>query len=198
MTTNNRALDMRATITPNSDQLNYEDFTAGPRTYTITKVTAGTREQPVFIHLDGANGRTYRPSKSMRRIIVAAWGADAKAYPGRSLTLYGDPNVTWAGKPVGGIRISHLSHISEQMHVPISTARGKRETFTVDPLPASQPQDNHTTDADQLLQQISETQTVDEITALAKHLKTINAPAAAIEAARKQWANLTHQNGENQ
>lgn len=198
MTTKNQVLDIRATITPNSDQLNYEDFRAGPRTYTITKVTAGTREQPVFIHLDGAGGRTYRPSKSMRRIIVAAWGADAKAYPGRSLTLYGDPNVTWAGKPIGGIRISHLSHISEQMHVPISTARGKRETFTVDPLPASQQQDNHTMDADQLLQQINATRTVDEITALGERLKTINAPKPVMDAAYKQWETLNQQNGENQ
>ncbi len=189
-------VDMRASITPNSDQLNYEDFTAGPQTYTVTDVTRGTKDQPVFIHLAEAGGRTYRPSKSMRRVIVAGWTADAKTYPGKKLTLYGDPAVRWAGKPVGGIRISHMSHIDGPLTVQLVTGPGKREPFTVQPLPMDEAA--AAVDEPGLIAQIHQTRTVEEITALAEHLKTIDAPAAAMEVARKQWANLTKQNGTDQ
>lgn len=192
----NNPVDMRASIAPNSDQLNFEDFTAGPQTYTVTDVTRGTKDQPVFIHLAEAGGRTYRPSKSMRRVIVAGWTADAKTYPGRALTLYGDPAVRWAGKPVGGIRISHMSHIDGPLTVQLVTGPGKREPFTVQPLPMDEAA--AAVDEPGLIAQIHQTRTVEEITALAEHLKTIDAPAAAMEAARKQWANLTQQQGENQ
>lgn len=189
-------VDMRASIAPNSDQLNYEDFTTGPQTFTVTDVTRGTNEQPVFIHLAEAGGRTYRPSKSMRRVIVAGWTADAKTYPGKKLTLYGDPSVRWAGKPIGGIRISHMSHIDGPLTVQLTAARGKREPFTVQPLAMDEAA--AAVDEPGLIAQIHQTRTVEEITALAEHLKTIDAPAAAMEAARKQWANLTNKQGENQ
>lgn len=189
-------VDMRASIAPNSDQLNYEDFTAGPQTYTVTDVTRGTKDQPVFIHLAEAGGRTYRPSKSMRRVIVAGWTADAKTYPGKQLTLYGDPAVRWAGKPVGGIRISHMSHIDGPLTVQLVTGPGKREPFTVQPLRMDETA--AAVDEPGLIAQIHQTRTVEEITALAEHLKTIDAPAAAMAAARKQWAHLTKQNGTEQ
>src|SRR4051812_24998120 len=99
--------DMRGVIVPKSDQLNADDLLAGPRTITIREVTIrpGT-EQPVSIFFDGDNGKPYKCCKSMARVLVAAWGADANNYIGRSATLYCDPKVKWGGMQVGGIRIS--------------------------------------------------------------------------------------------
>ena len=128
-------MDMTRTIEPDSGQLNADDLMAGPVTVTITGVTRGTPEQPVNVELAEYPGRPYRPAKSMRRILVAAWGKDSSVYTGRRLTLYRDPHVRFGREEVGGIRISHLSHISEPMTVMLTVTRGRRAPFTVQPLP---------------------------------------------------------------
>ena len=70
--------DMSAVIIPKSDQLNADDLIAGPLTVTISEVriTPGS-EQPVSMMLEGTD-KAYRPCKSMSRVFVQAWGADAK------------------------------------------------------------------------------------------------------------------------
>lgn len=127
-------MDLTKTVEPNSAQVNAEDFLSGPQTFTITGVEAGTSEQPVFIHLAELPDRTYRPSKSMRRVLVAAWGKEADAYVGRRLTLYRDPDVKFGGSAVGGIKISHMSHMSGPLKVALTVTRGKRALTTVAPL----------------------------------------------------------------
>lgn len=129
--------DMSSVIVPKSDQINAEDFIPGPATFTIEAVaiSPGT-EQPVSIKLVGEQ-RVYRPCKSMSRVLVQAWGPDARRYAGRSLTLYRDPKVKWGGMEVGGIRISHLSHIDGQMTMALTATKGKRAPFIVKPLPGN-------------------------------------------------------------
>jgi len=80
-------MDLTESIAPKSDQLNAEDLLSGPRTFTIEKVTAGSAEQPVDVHLVEFPGRPFKPSKTVRRIMVAAWGKDSAAYVGRKMTL---------------------------------------------------------------------------------------------------------------
>ena len=132
--------DMSAVIVPKSDQINAEDFLAGPRTYTIEGVVinAGT-EQPVNIKLRGED-RVWRPCKSMSRVLVAAWGPDASKYAGRAVTLYRDPKVKWGGMEVGGIRISHMSHIEREMLLQLAATKGKRAPHIVKPIDAPAPQ----------------------------------------------------------
>lgn len=103
--------DLSATIDPKSNQMNADDLIGGPKTITITRVSANqsSTEQPIAISYQGDNGKPYFPCKSMRRVLVSVWGKDGAAYAGRSLTLYRDPTVTWGGLAVGGIRISHMS-----------------------------------------------------------------------------------------
>lgn len=133
-------LDISPTIEPNSDQVNADDLIAGPQTVTITDVTKGSSEQPVNVHLAEYPRRAYRPSKSMRRVLVAAWGTDAAAYVGRRLTLYRDPDITFGREKVGGIRISAMSGIDKPLTVPLTVSRGKKARVTVQPLPdAPQP-----------------------------------------------------------
>ena len=127
--------DMTAAIIPKSDQKNADDLIAGPITITVTEVTIrGGQEQPVSIHFQGDDGKPYKPCKSMSRVLVTAWGPDAKQYVGRSMTLYRDPTVTWAGMAVGGIRISHLSDIGEPMTMALTATKSSRKPFTVRPL----------------------------------------------------------------
>ena len=122
-----------AAIEPRSDQINYEDMIAGPRDVEVAGVSAGTKEQPVQIRLAG-EARYYRPCKTMTRLLVALWGDDGRAWVGRRLRLVGDPNVMFGGVRVGGIRISHASHIDTAHTVALSVARGKRAPHTVQPL----------------------------------------------------------------
>jgi hypothetical protein len=127
-------MDMTDTIIPRSDQLNAEDLLTGPRTVTITEVKRASAEQPVAVHLQGLDGRPFMPCKSMRRVMVAAWGPDAGTYAGRRMTLYRDPSVRFGGMETGGIRISHLSHIDKPMTLALTITRGKRAPYVVKPL----------------------------------------------------------------
>lgn len=127
--------DMKQTIVPKSDQLNTDDLLSGPITIKITAVTVrGGQEQPVSISYEGDNGKPYKPCKSMCRVLVAAWGADSSLYVGRSLTLYCDPKVKWGGMEVGGIRISHMSNISDTMTMALTVTRANKKPFIVQPL----------------------------------------------------------------
>lgn len=127
-------MDLTDTIIPRSDQLNAEDLLTGPRTVTITEVKRGNAEQPVAVHLDGLPGRPYYPCKSMRRVMVAAWGPDASAYVGRRMKLYRDPDVKFGGLATGGIRIEALSHLDKPMTLALTVTRGKRAPYVVKPL----------------------------------------------------------------
>lgn len=127
-------MDLTESIAPKSDQVNADDLIGGPITYTIREVREGGAEQPFDFLLVETN-RAYRPSKTMRRLIVAAWGADANLYAGRRLTLYREPSIMFGGQKVGGIRISHMSHIPKRFEEKFQTRRGQREAFAVEPLP---------------------------------------------------------------
>lgn len=129
--------DMRAVIVPKSDQMNADDLIAGPRTVRISRVDirAGA-DQPVAIHYDGDAGKPYKPCKSMCRVMVTAWGPDAKNYVGRSMTLYRDPSVKWGGMEVGGIRISHMSDLDKTIVLALTATKGSRKPYTVKPLAA--------------------------------------------------------------
>jgi hypothetical protein len=133
--------DLSFTIAPKSDQLNSDDLIAGPRTITIRKVTAdpASPEQPVAIFYDGDDGKPYKPCKSMRRVMIAAWGTDGAAYVGRSMTLYRDPAVMFGGMQVGGIRISHMTHIDRDLTLALTVTKAKRAGFTVRKLAAPKP-----------------------------------------------------------
>lgn len=135
-------MDMRTTIAPKSDQLNFDDFIAtGSLTITITDVKGSADpQQPVSIHYQGDNGKPYKPCKSMRRVLVHVWGSDGMKYVGRSLTLYGDPKVMFGGIAVGGIRISHMSDISEPVTMALSVSKASRKPYTVQPLVKSLPE----------------------------------------------------------
>lgn len=130
-------MDLSATIIPKSDQLNADDLITGPITVTVDRVVVkGGNEQPVDIHLIETPGRCYRPSKSMRRVLVKAWGKESDNWPRPArMTLYRDPDVKFGGQKVGGIKISHMSHIEKPFTMALTETQSKRTPHTVEPLP---------------------------------------------------------------
>ena len=128
-------MDMSRTIAPKSDQLNADDLITGPRVILITAVKGMQDEaQPVAVSFEGDNGKPYKPCKSMRRVMVHCWGKDAQQYPGRSMTLFLDPTVTFGGMNVGGIRISHMSHIDGRKTMALTSSKARRSPYSVDVL----------------------------------------------------------------
>lgn len=128
-------VDMSQTIAPKSDQINADDLIGGPRTITIARVTGneGNAEQPVNVYFEG-HDLPFRPCKSMRRVMVAVWGADASKYVGKSMTIFRDPKVKWGGMEVGGIRISHMSGLDAPKQMALTETRAKRTPYKVLPL----------------------------------------------------------------
>ena len=133
-------MDLSHTIVPKSNQLNADDLLAGDITITVTDISASdSPDQPVSIHYNDDNGRPYKPCKSMRRVLIQAWGANGKDWIGKSMTLYRDPAVKFGGSEVGGIRISHLSDIERDMSFMLTVTRAKRQAYSVKKLVDEKP-----------------------------------------------------------
>jgi hypothetical protein len=133
-------MNMRSTITPKSDQLNADDLVNTEITITITNVSIVGGDQPVIVNYQNDNGRPYKPNKTMRKVMVALWGEDEAQYIGRSMTLFTEPNVTWAGKAVGGLEIKAMSHIDKIATLSLTATRGKKRSIKVAKLEAAQQQ----------------------------------------------------------
>lgn len=127
-------MDVSETILAKSDQINAIDLIE-PVVVAVIDVKAGPADQPVHIITDkyGAE-RPFKPSKTVRRDLVKAWGKEAQAWVGRRMEIYNEPTVLWAGKQVGGIRVSGLSHIPEPIQTAHTITRGKYKEVTIRPL----------------------------------------------------------------
>ncbi len=121
-----------------SDQLNSDDLTSGPVTVTITGARlTGDKDQPWAFDLEEYPGRPLKPCLTMRRILRAAFfdeETETMECTGQRLTLYCDPDVTWHGDKVGGIRISAMSKLPELNPFPVTERRGKKSSVTIQPL----------------------------------------------------------------
>ena len=132
--------DIGFAIEAKSDQLNYDDIADTKIVITVSDVKVRQGDQPVWIYFHGCHNRPWKASKGMLRILAAAWGRDSSLWVGRSAELYGDKTVKWAGKEVGGIRISALSDINPNgLNTMLTVARGKREPFKVEYLNMQRP-----------------------------------------------------------
>ena len=130
----NDVVDMSQFVEAKSDQLNSDDLLGAPRTITVRKVAGNDGDQPVSIFYEGDGGKPFRPCKTMRRVLLAVWGKNAADYVGRSMTLYRDDSVTFGGLNVGGIRISHMSHMDKETVVVVMKTKGKKAGIKIQPL----------------------------------------------------------------
>lgn len=129
---------MKITAEPRSDQWNADDFIGGPRTFTIAGVKAGAAEQKYDIQLVEGEGRVWRPPPTVLRELIQCWGTDdGKEWVGRRVTLYRDGSVRFGPDAVGGIRVSHASHLpgGKPFEGRVTKSRGKKTPFRIDPLP---------------------------------------------------------------
>ena len=127
--------DISHTIVARSSQQNADDYLSGPRTITVTRVElTESADQPVAVFFNGDEGKPYLPCKTCRRIMVRVWGPHAEHYTGRSMTIYRDDTVRFGGLSVGGIRISHMSHIDKEVTMVLQETKGKKKPFIVKPL----------------------------------------------------------------
>lgn len=135
-------MDITDALAPASDQLDAVEL-VNPRTFTIdTGSRLGKREGKTVAEIRLVDfDRVWRPSKGMLDVLAACWGTDAKQWVGRRVTLYNDPEVMFGPNKVGGIRISHLSHIDKARKVPIrgSGGAGRKIAWPVEPLPDAAP-----------------------------------------------------------
>lgn len=114
---------------PKSDQLNADDLIGGPITITITGVKIMlSADQKVVVSYQGDNGKPYKPSKGMFRLMAQMWGADEALWIGKSLTLVRDPTVRFGSDEVGGIRIHAASDIPGGLRYSVTMKKGVRKT----------------------------------------------------------------------
>jgi hypothetical protein len=136
-------------ILAKSDQLNFDDFGGNKRVIFITEVRVTSTDQPVSIFYTNHNGKPWKPSKGMIRLICEAWGEESDNWIGKSIELYGDQSVKWAGQEIGGIRISALSDIDQNgLTAFVALSRGKRRKTTI-PLLIAKQQQGAITETDQ-------------------------------------------------
>lgn len=183
-------MDLTETIAPKSDQLNADDLISGPVTVTIKEVRKGNPEQPVDVILVEFPGRAYRPSKSMRRVMVTAWGAEASAYAGHKLTLVRNPEITFGRDKVGGIEIAAMSHIEKPLTIALTATRGKRKNFTVAVLAAAAPAPVDTSGRNWLAELELAGDDIDAVVSLGKAAGEAHAAPDAIEAMTRKWREL--------
>lgn len=200
--------DLSKTIAPKSDQLNADDLIGGPITIKVSRVTGTEGDaQPISIHYEGDNGKPYKPCKSMRRVLVMTWGSDGKAYAARSMTLYRDEKVMFGGIAVGGIRISHLSHLEKEMTMALTASRASRKPYTVRPLAgkpaakAAAPATDISAEAKAFAEEIKMVDSAEKLDALEGRYATICAKLASLpkwkaslialwDATRKNFPNI--------
>lgn len=153
-------------LAPKSDQLNADDLLGVEKVITITNVSVAETEQPVHISFEGDNGKPWKPCKSMGRVLRYVWGNDYRSWVGKSVKLFNDPTVKWAGVDVGGIRISEVSDITRAVTIPLTKAKNSRKPYTVKPLKGAAKQEMKQDEFDAVLETITSAEEKAELVAL--------------------------------
>lgn len=103
--------DVGFALEAKSDQLNALDIVGAEPVIRIRDVKVQKTDQPVSVFFDGDNGRPWKPSKGMLRVLAGAWGRESSEWIGKRARIFYEPTVKYAGQDVGGIRIRALSDI---------------------------------------------------------------------------------------
>lgn len=118
-------MDISKALVAKSDVLNASDLSGSPIVATIKAVRPGDTSKPVIIDLVGMDGRPWKPSKGMLRVVAHAWGTESDAWVGRLVKLANNPEVVYGGEPVGGIEVVAMSHIKAAFTMPVRISQKK-------------------------------------------------------------------------
>ena len=178
---------MTLTTAARSDQINAADLIGNTRTITIKEVRIKAGEdQPVTILIEG-DKKAFRPCLGVRRLMVRVWGPDASKYIGESMTLFCDPKVTWAGKEEGGIRVSNMTGLEEEIVEYMRISRTATKPYKIKPLKMEQRQQRQpdpNAAANWANEHIARLGQIDTPEALAAHIEAGAKSVAKLEATR--------------
>lgn len=134
-------MDISKALVAKSDCLNASDLTGAPIVATIAAVRQGDAAKPVIVDLAGMDGRPWKPSKGMLRVIANGWGTESDVWVGRSVKLINNPEVIYAGEKVGGVEVVAMSHLDKPFTIPVRISQKKVKQHTVAVLaePATEP-----------------------------------------------------------
>ena len=134
-------MDISQALVAKSDQINASDLTGSPIVATIKDVRKGDPVKPVIVDLEGMDGRPWKPSKGMLRVIAHAWGTESDKWIGRLVKLANNPEVIYAGEKVGGVEVIAMSHISQSFTIPVRISQKKVKQHHVEVLaePVTEP-----------------------------------------------------------
>jgi hypothetical protein len=125
-------VDISAALEAKSDQLNAVDLIGAEKTLVITQVDNPGGEQPVWVHYEGGKGKPWKPSKGMLRVLSFGWGTESDNWIGKSVQVFCEPTVMYAGKEVGGIQILAMSDIPEKgLNCVLAKSRTSRTQYHV-------------------------------------------------------------------
>ena len=124
-------MDISKALVAKSDQLNASDLTGSPIVATIKDVRRGDAVKPVIVDLEGMDGRPWKPSKGMLRVVAHAWGTESDKWIGRLVKLANNPEVIYAGEKVGGVEVIAMSHIGGDFTIPVRISQKKVKQHTV-------------------------------------------------------------------
>jgi hypothetical protein len=132
-------MNIREFVKIKSDRLNYEDFIMGPQDFTIARLGRKTDQGNVrlLMFFAGCEETPYWVPKGMVKCLSNpdGWGEDPfSEWIGRRVRLFGEPTVVYAGKELGGIRISAISDINRAYSTKITERRGVRIDYVISPL----------------------------------------------------------------
>lgn len=108
-------IDLSDTIKAKSDQLNALDIVGFEPVITITDVKkVNDPQQPIWVYYQGCGNRPWKPSLGMRRVLMTGWGKMKSDWVGKSVKIWCNPEVKWAGSAAGGIEILAMSHVDKR------------------------------------------------------------------------------------
>ena len=90
--------------------LNKEDLRR-PTQFTVKYVgkefinVGGDEEEKPIVYFEGPSNKPWVLNKSNYRLIAEMFSEETDLWTGKVITLYVDPNISFGGKKVGGIRV---------------------------------------------------------------------------------------------
>lgn len=128
-------MNLADTVKAKSDRLNADDLIGGPITVPI-KGYKLDKEGRLTVEIGGGH-MPWKPPKTVIKLLIYGWGSDDTDNwpPEPWVTLYRDASVKFGGEALGGVRVSHMSHIREPFTLALAESRGgKKRPWTVKPL----------------------------------------------------------------
>lgn len=124
-------MDISQALVAKSDQINASDLTGSPIVATIKAVRKGDATKPVIVDLEGMDGRPWKPSKGMLRVVANGWGTESDVWVGRLVKLANNPEVIYAGEKVGGVEVIAMSHLDAPFTIPVRISQKKVKQHSV-------------------------------------------------------------------